>query len=193
MEKDWDRIYKEGAHWEEKPTKHTLSLIKYIKKEDKILEIGCGSGRDLLFLKSKGFDIKGIDISKEALNKLKDKAKKANLKVDVEYSDIESLPFKDNSFDVVYSINTLHFVNIPKAIEEIHRVIKKQGIVYWSIILKTKYLERKAKTKEILANDILKLLDKFEIIEKNEFSKLDDVKDDKHIHYFLRLILRKTS
>lgn len=67
-----------------------------------------------MFLKKKGFDIVGVDISKEALNKLKNNSEKLKLKTDFYKANAEKLPFKDKSFNVVYSINTLNFTDIKK-------------------------------------------------------------------------------
>jgi 2-polyprenyl-3-methyl-5-hydroxy-6-metoxy-1,4-benzoquinol methylase len=74
MEK-WDTVYSEkNKHFiRKRESKFADEFINYIKKDSKILEIGCGLGHDALFLKNEGFNVTGLDVSKVALKELKDK------------------------------------------------------------------------------------------------------------------------
>lgn len=71
--------------------------LSYAKKEDKILEALCGSGRFLIPFMEQGFDIFGIDLSVAMLNKLKQKAPNAKVfQADIlEYS-------SKNRFDYIF-------------------------------------------------------------------------------------------
>jgi 2-polyprenyl-3-methyl-5-hydroxy-6-metoxy-1,4-benzoquinol methylase len=101
----------------------------------RILDFGCGWGTDLIFCLKKGYDAFGIDISWE-------KAKFHTLRVQrrnypkfwIErfiLSQGENLPFKSESFDLVYSNQVIEHVKDPeKCISEIFRVLKKGGILY---------------------------------------------------------------
>lgn len=101
----------------------------HLDKNSSILDVGCGKGFMLYDLKKKipGLKINGIDVSKYAIKNSKKEVKKY-LKV----ANAKKLPFKDKSFDVVVSINTVH--NLPlkeckKAILEIQRVSKKNCFI----------------------------------------------------------------
>ena len=105
-------------------------IIDYNLNENSIiLDAGCGKGFLLLEIKKKLPKIKivGIDISKHALNEAPQ-----ILKNDFFIHDLkEILPFKDNEFDLVISINALHNLEISDlktAISEIERVGKKKYI-----------------------------------------------------------------
>jgi ubiquinone/menaquinone biosynthesis C-methylase UbiE len=101
----------------------------------RILDFGCGWGTDLIFCLKKGYDAFGIDISWE-------KAKFHTLRVQRKnypkfwierfiLSQGENLPFKSESFDLVYSNQVIEHVKDPeKCISEIFRVLKKDGILY---------------------------------------------------------------
>jgi len=108
----------ESLHKEEqlKKLKIIKNLIK-VKKNDKLLDVGCGSG----FSSSWNCKVYGIDPSIKLLKKAKNNIIKAKA---------EHLPFKDNFFDIVISITALqNFTNIECALKEIKRVGKKTFIL----------------------------------------------------------------
>jgi len=96
-----------------------------LKGNVKILDIGCGKGY-LLYELSKLLpeaDIKGIDISEYAISNSKEEISKNLIKCNA-----INLPWEDNFFDLVISINTLHCLNckdLEKALIEMERVGKK--------------------------------------------------------------------
>ena len=99
-------------------------FIEYwnLSKNSSVLDVGCAKGFMLFDLKKSISDIKvqGIDISSYAIENSKKEIRKY-LKV----ADAKELPFEDNSFDVVISINTIHNLDIEEcaiALREISRV-----------------------------------------------------------------------
>jgi len=109
----------------------TKDFIKYYKlnNQSSILDIGCAKGYMLFDFKKHlpKLKIKGIDISKYAIKNSKREIKKF-LKV----GNAKKLKFKDNSFDLVIAINTIHNLNkkeCGKAIKEISRVSKKNSYI----------------------------------------------------------------
>ncbi len=70
----YDDVIERGYH---DNTKYLSDLSKIIGKKDKVLEIGCGTGKILLGLLKKGVLIEGLDVSKSMIEKLKSKNKKA--------------------------------------------------------------------------------------------------------------------
>ncbi len=102
-----------------------LNNFYKLKNGSKILDIGCGKGFMLFdFMKlNPNFVLEGIDISDYAITNAVPEVKKF-LKV----RDAKSLPYKDNSFDLVISINTTHNLEInqcKKALSEMERVSRK--------------------------------------------------------------------
>ena len=99
-----------------------------LKDGSKILDVGCGKGFMLYdFLKlNSSYNLCGIDISNYAIDNSKREVKNF-LKV----ASCEDLPFEDNSFDLVISINTIHNLErdgCGKSLREISRVSKKKCI-----------------------------------------------------------------
>ena len=102
-----------------------LNNFYKLKNGSKILDIGCGKGFMLFdFMKlNPNFVLEGIDISDYAITNAVLEVKKF-LKV----GDAKSLPYEDNSFDLVISINTTHNLEInqcKKALSEMERVSRK--------------------------------------------------------------------
>ena len=96
-----------------------------IKDNDSILDVGCGKGfmiYDFLLLKP-NLKIEGIDISRYAIEN-----SKSEIKHLLTEAKAEDLPYEDNSFDYIISINTIHNLDRKKcirALKEIKRVSKK--------------------------------------------------------------------
>ncbi|MBS7646616.1 class I SAM-dependent methyltransferase [Candidatus Bathyarchaeota archaeon] len=89
-----------------------------------VLDAGCGYGRYLKFLKKFGFNVVGIDISKNLI-------KKAKLHGDVVVADLQHLPFCDEAFDASISVYgpLNHIPDISKGLVELKRVTRKRVIV----------------------------------------------------------------
>ena len=99
---------------------------KYLPKDEKILEGGCGLGPYLLYFSKKGYEIIGIDYNQEPL----DKIKKYDNTVNVKMMDVRSLKFPDEFFGGYLSLGVIeHFSEGPeKSIEEANRVLKNRGV-----------------------------------------------------------------
>jgi len=98
--------------------------VAKITKNDKVLEIGCGTG---LFT-GKVFELTGAtitatDLSSDLLNQAKAKVPQATFLVD----DAMKMSFPDQSFDVVFGSSVLHHLDMDVALKEILRVMKKGG------------------------------------------------------------------
>ncbi len=96
-----------------------------LKKDIKILEVGCNVGSQLHCLQEMGFtNLVGVDINRQAL----EVSKKNLLGIDVMLASAFDLPFKDNYFDLVFTSGVLIHISpkdIQKALKEIVRVSKK--------------------------------------------------------------------
>ncbi|MBI2589902.1 class I SAM-dependent methyltransferase [Candidatus Berkelbacteria bacterium] len=92
-----------------------------IPRKAAILDAGCGEGALLNELRKMGYkNLHGTDIEKEKFSADGVEFKKANLN--------EKIPFNDNSFDFVFSIENLEHLDSPyTAIKEFHRVLRKGG------------------------------------------------------------------
>ena len=98
----------------------------------KILDCGCGCGNYLFELKSRGYDVVGIDGNKSMLKHIK----KTDSSIKTIHADItKKLPFKDNEFDVIIINQVLHHFNDDKfekhkfLFEELNRISKPHSLL----------------------------------------------------------------
>jgi ubiquinone/menaquinone biosynthesis C-methylase UbiE len=94
----------------------------------KVLEIGCGLGTDLIQFARGGAQVTGVDLTDKSIELVRRRFALEQLNVDARVADAEHLPFPDETFDCVYSFGVLHHTpDTQRAIDEAHRVIKPGG------------------------------------------------------------------
>jgi SAM-dependent methyltransferase len=127
-------FYQENIKFEEyevnkKMNEKEVSLLKSLmRKDQKILEMGCGTGRLILEMQKAGYDISGFDFTERHV----DIVKKENPNLDVFQADWHDTKLSDQSQDVVYSLgrNTSHdysFIDQVALFREAHRLLKDGG------------------------------------------------------------------
>lgn len=150
--------------------KEVFGLIN--KENPKVLEIGCGNGRDAQEILKYTSDYLGIDVSEEMIKIARQNAPKANFQV----ADVELFEFPNN-LDIVLAFASLIHVNkesLKNIFEKIFQSLNHNGIVWLSLKYGEEYKEI---TKEddfgirtyyyYFDKDIIEIAGKFSII-KNE-------------------------
>ena len=137
--KQWDKIFKTQGKVFDKVQEDIPKIANLFKKKGvkKILDLGCGSGRHLVYLVKRGFDVYGFDISEYGIKMTKDWLKKEKVKAELKIGNIyKKFPYKDNFFDALISIQVLHhnrIGNIRKLIKEIERILKPGGFIFVTV------------------------------------------------------------
>jgi SAM-dependent methyltransferase len=97
------------------------------RRQQKLLEVGCGPGRFLRFFWESGFDVSGLDASPAMLELAR---KRLEHRADLHVGQAEHLPFADKEFDVVALLTLLEFCPNPdKVLREAVRVARKAILV----------------------------------------------------------------
>jgi demethylmenaquinone methyltransferase/2-methoxy-6-polyprenyl-1,4-benzoquinol methylase len=100
-------------------------LLKKLKKT-KLLEIGAGTGENTLKLIKMKFNVCATDISPKSVEVMSQKySKYKNFSSKV--GDMEKLPFKNDSFDIICSAGSLSYGDNNRVMNEIYRVLKFGG------------------------------------------------------------------
>ena len=137
---EWARAGKgESMEKGHRPVGEQAIELMRVPTDARVLDVGCGSGwasRLLAGFANKG-SVTGIDISDEMIN-LARESSASFPNVDYEIASAEQLPFSDNEFTQAFSMESLYYYqDIPRALNEIHRVLKPGGLfvavvdLYW--------------------------------------------------------------
>ena len=93
-----------------------------------VLEIGSGSGRQMVYFAQQGAKLVTIDISTASLRAIRDLTLQHQFKnVQAYEMNAEKLDFPDNTFDFIYINSTMMHVDHQKVMKECRRVLKPQG------------------------------------------------------------------
>jgi len=145
-------LYKNRNKKEAEKFLKNLSKLEFFKKKSKIIDIACGKGRHSLFLSELGYDVTGVDLSKNSI-KHAQQFEKENLKFDV--ADMRET-YKKNSFDVSLNLFTSfgYFNNKEddfSAIKAMSENLKNDGILIIDFLNSKKVISNliKKETKEI--------------------------------------------
>ncbi len=105
----------------------TPIFLKYLPKNGRILEAGCGLGRWLIYFSKRGYDIERIELNEDVLGKIKN----FNSNLKTIRGNILEMPYEDNSFNAVISLGVIeHSKEGPqKALKEMYRILKPGGIL----------------------------------------------------------------
>ena len=117
----------------------TNALLSYlepeIKKNPKLLDVGCGHGVHLKMLAQKCQEVVGVDVSQQMLDLAKKELKslkKQNWKLIL--ADANKLPFPVKSFDIIIAMGLLDYVTSPlNVLNQCANVLKKDGIIVFTI------------------------------------------------------------
>lgn len=98
-------------------------------KNRKILDLGCGLGEASVYFALNGAKVVALDISPGMLDCARKLATKYSMVKKVRFIEApaEKLPFKPETFDLIFGGNVLHHVDLPQVSREIKRVLKKGG------------------------------------------------------------------
>ena len=126
---NWLKWYSKAAPLKGERTARIL--LNYKNNKAKLLDLGCGTGLTLAVLARYFRNSTGCDIGEEEIKASKELLKLLNIKCQVVVYDGEKLPFSDNTFDVVTSIEVIEHVSKPDPmLKEIRRVLKPDGILH---------------------------------------------------------------
>ena len=96
-----------------------------------VLELGCGRGRNCIWLAKEHYSVTGIDYNLHDLLLVKEYVVTHNLSVPIVQNDVFPLSFKENTFDVILSFNVLTYITEEtrkKFAKEVKNVLRPQGL-----------------------------------------------------------------
>jgi len=129
-----------------KPRTDLVVFLRYLRKQKFLnegwvaLDLGSGTGRNSLYLASKGMKVTGFELSQAALDIAKENAEKANEKIVFKKQNIgEAYPLENASQDLVLDIMSSNSLNEGERdiyLKEVSRVLKKEGYFFMRALAK---------------------------------------------------------
>jgi len=134
-EKGWEIVYKKHGDLYPEIIPQIKKYAQIFRKHDykKILDLGCGTGRNTLFFAQEGFLVYALDASKTGILITKKKAEKLGLlNINYKVADIKHTSYPDNYFDAIICILVLShglLKDNQEAVDEIYRILKPRGML----------------------------------------------------------------
>ena len=146
-------------------------------KDGVVLDAGCGTGLITQRLQSLRRFIVGVDFSEGMLKRAKERLRERN--TDFVLSDIERLPFRSKSFDLILCLTVLQNCNPLKALKSLLKVLTNKGLLVLSYFKRSKNM---ALIESLLDNHILRDVDTTDnvlILNRRAISILKRARDKK--------------
>lgn len=138
----WEKKYEQDSSYRNKyPWSEIVSFVfsnfpdLKNRKNKKVLELGCGTGSNLIFCSKEGMNSFGIDASQTAIDYAIKFAKQEGVNCKFIVGDFTSLPYKKCYFDLIFDRSALSLCSIngfKEALNESYRVLKPGGLFYLS-------------------------------------------------------------
>ena len=113
MEPFWEDSYRRPGAADTfgggKPSRDVVDLADKLPPGGRVLDLGCGDGRNALFLAERGFDTTAVDISRAGIDKLQAVAADRGVVVQAHVQDMREYAF-EGPFDLIVSHGCLHFL-----------------------------------------------------------------------------------
>jgi len=155
---------------------HKIELSKVLNaisvnaiRDDKILEVGCGTGRILTELLELGFNVDGLDASKYMLEELRKKIHSKNINSKFFLSRSDKINCIDNSYDYVYCVRLLNQLESRECafetVKEMLRVVRREGSILIEFVnsLRPRLGRNNTHTSRISIKDIKNFLKDFDV------------------------------
>jgi cyclopropane fatty-acyl-phospholipid synthase-like methyltransferase len=111
-------------------------LLEFIENHDpgRAIDIGCGTGTNVITLARAGWKVIGVDFAPRAVRLARQKLQKAGVRADVQVSDATKLNRIDGPFDLVFDLGCFHGIS-PQGrklyLRQLDRILSPQG--FWLI------------------------------------------------------------
>ncbi|HEX7179435.1 MAG TPA: class I SAM-dependent methyltransferase [Nitrososphaeraceae archaeon] len=141
MNEIWDKVYSDDESFFGENASHFAEMsYSDFKKQGvkKLLELGCGQGRDTIFFASNDLDVHALDSSIIAVENLHKKLREKNISIDLKHFDArQGIPFSNNFFDAIYAHMFFNMCFTDEELKflfiESNRVLKNDGMLYFSV------------------------------------------------------------
>ena len=143
---NYEEWYKgDEYYWGLEPGRFLGELIRLNPpaQNKKVLDIGCGEGKDAVYMAEKGYDVTAFDLTENGIRKTLALAGNRNVSINAYVDDINTFEI-NGQFDIIYSTGTIQYLfdeNKENFFAKIKKMIKPNGIVYLNVFVEKPFLE----------------------------------------------------
>jgi SAM-dependent methyltransferase len=134
----WDKYWRDETYvartWLD-PDADVVRLSPFMKDHQvrRVLDLGCGVGRHLVYLSRQGFEMHGLDLSPAGVERCQKELAQHQLQATVQVADMFAIPYPDRWFDWVLTVQVIYHTTaaaLQQAIRHVHDKLKPGGFFY---------------------------------------------------------------
>ena len=143
----YEKLYEgESYYWGTEPADFLEKLIalKLPGPEIKVLDIGCGEGKDAVYMAQQGYSVMAFDLTASGIRKTMRLAEERGVKTLHAYVDDINDFETAETFDIIYSTGTIQYLkeeNIAGFFEKVRRLTNPNGLNYFNVFVEKAFLE----------------------------------------------------
>ena len=143
----YEKLYEdESYYWGTEPADFLEKLIalKSPSPEIKVLDIGCGEGKDAVYMAQRGYSVTAFDLTKSGIRKTLKLAEERGVKGLHAYVDDINDFKSDEFFDIIYSTGTIQYLdekNIAGFFDKVKQMTRPNGLNYFNVFVEKPFME----------------------------------------------------
>ena len=142
-------------YWGTEPGSFLDELISLCppSKDKKVLDIGCGEGKDAVYMAEKGYDVSAFDLTENGIRKTIALAQTKGVKINAYVDDINTFDISEQ-YDIIYSTGTVQYLfdeNKEDFFKKLEKITKSDGIVFINVFVEKASVQNSYKTSLITA------------------------------------------
>ncbi len=135
MSFDYDKYYGETKDALGPPAEPVVRFFEALPPNGgRVLDVGCGQGRDAIFVARLGYDVTGVDLSPNGIADLMRAGQEQGLRIKGVVADITAYE-PDGPFDVILVDRTLHMLPLSPRLDVLGRLIDHVAVGGWLLIV----------------------------------------------------------
>ncbi len=134
----WEEVYRKGERLDTVLHPEIGRVADFLEEEDvaRILDLGSGRGKHVVYLSRRGFNVHGCDVARTGLVQTAAVLGNEGLEANLVLCDMSNLPYDPDCFDAVISVQVIHHNTqglIKKTIDELSRILKAKGLMWLTV------------------------------------------------------------
>ncbi len=147
MQNTYDKKYSQDEYyWGKRPSAICYRILQVMPPERtvRLLDIGCGEGRNAIFFARNGYEVTAFDLSPQGVEKTKRYADEARVSIEVFQANLNEFRLKEK-FDIIFSTGVLHYIppELRKEIFDNYRTFTSDnGLNAFSVFVSKPFIPR---------------------------------------------------